>query len=157
MILSEVLSPGFYLDSSVVRNVLRGWIAHGVDDSAAIVVYCRVCSKSTSSSECCWFLRGVTRLVGLSCIGPPITLVFQQVPVDLSFNAVLCQCPRALAASPTQRRLRSRLLFFCKTHRQLGSCFQNHFLHRSHRVRCAKFVARALVRSFHAKDKKRGG
>ena len=29
VILSEVLSPGFDLNSSIVRNVLRGWIAHG--------------------------------------------------------------------------------------------------------------------------------
>ena len=29
VILSEFLSPNFDLDSSTVRNVLRGWITHG--------------------------------------------------------------------------------------------------------------------------------
>ena len=62
VILSEVLSPGFDLNSSIVRNVLRGWIAHG--DMAAVWMTqpltssTAASSKCMSSSECCWFLRG---------------------------------------------------------------------------------------------------
>ena len=47
VILSEVVSPSFDLNSSIVRNVLRGWIAHG--DMADVwmtqpLVHCRVSS-----------------------------------------------------------------------------------------------------------------
>ena len=88
--------------------------------------------------------------------------VFQQVPVDM------CAC-----GSPFRKR---SMLFFVnvpvhlklarrcnnfghvcsfsgKAHRQLGFCFQDRFVHRTHWVRYAIFLARALVHSFHAEDR----
>ena len=61
IILSEVLSPDFDLNSSTVRNELRGWIALG--DVAAVwltqpLTSSTAACKSMSSTECCWFPRG---------------------------------------------------------------------------------------------------
>ena len=90
VILSEVLSPGFDLNSSFVRKVLRGWIAHG--DIAAVWV-----TQPLTSSTAAFLLKAChqANVVGfcaeLSSVAHRQSLVhwatnnfvFQQVPVDL--------------------------------------------------------------------------
>ena len=163
VILSEVLSPGFYLKSFIVRNVLRGSIAHG--DTAAVWMtrpltsstaachqanvvgfYAELCSDSHRQSLVHWATNNID---------------FQQVPVDLCAFGLQFQKRFTLFSVnvPVHLQLARRCDdsgHVCsrsgKTHRQLGSCFQNRFSHRPHRVRFSIFIARALVHSLHAKD-----
>ena len=123
VILSEVLSPDIDLNSSAVRNVLRGWIAHG--DIAAVWMTQPRTSSTAASVRCQWMC---------------VLLAYR------SGNVLRC--------SLSMFRCTGNWLdsFYCKAHRQLGACFKDRFLHRTHRVRYAIFVARALVHSFHAKD-----
>ena len=90
VILSEVLSPGFDLNSSFVRKVLRGWIAHG--DIAAVWV-----TQPLTSSTAAFLLFAChqANVVGFYAELSSVThrqslvhwatnnFVFQQVPVDL--------------------------------------------------------------------------
>ena len=78
--------------------------------------------------------------------------VFQQVPVDLCASGLPFRKRFTLfsVSVPVHLQLARHCddggqvcSFPGKTHRQLGSCSQNRFLHRSHRVRYAIFVARA--------------
>ena len=168
MILSEVRSPEFDLNSFTVRNVLRGWIAHG--DMAAVWM---TQPPTLSAAACLLPTCHQTNVVGFymelisntnrqsfeHCVNS--NFVFQQVPVDL-FAFGLPFRKRFMLFSinvPVHLKLARRCDIFghvCsfsgKAHRQLGFCFQDRFLHRSHRGRCAIFVGRALDLSLHAKD-----
>ena len=90
VILSEVLSPGFDLNSPIVRNVLRGWNAHG---DAAAMWMTQPLALSTAS---CLLERRHQAIVvgffaGLSSNTTCQSLVhcanssfaFQQVPMDM--------------------------------------------------------------------------
>ena len=162
VILSEALSPGFDRNSSIVRNVLRGWIAHG--DIAAVWM-----TQTLTSSTAACLLKAChqANVVGFyaehNSDTPQQSLehwatnnfVFQQVPVDLcAFGLPFKKRTLFSVNVPVHLQLARRCddsghvcSFSGETHRQLGSCFQNRFLHRSHPVRHAKFVARALVHS----------
>ena len=152
VILSEFLSPNFDLNSSTVRNVLRGWIAHG--DAAAVWMTQALMSSTSaclfenmSSSKCCWFLRGAQQR-------PQIVSLSSNVPTITSFSFSWCQWICVLLAY----RSGDVCAVLCqrsrcgKAHRKLGPCLKCRFFHRAHRVRYASCIARVLVHSFHAKD-----
>ena len=61
VILSEFLSPIFDLNSSSVRNVLRGWISHG-DVAAVWLTQPLTSSQNMSPSRRCCILRGAHQL-----------------------------------------------------------------------------------------------
>ena len=168
VILNEVLSPDFGLNSSIVRDVLRGWIAHG---AIAAVWKTQPLTLSTAAClpEACHQANVVGCYAVLNSDMPRQSLerwatnnfVFQQVPVDLcAFGLPFMKRFTLFSVNvPVHLQLARRCdnsghvcSFAGKADRQLGSCFQNRFFHRSHRVRCAIFVARALLFSFHAKD-----
>ena len=103
----------------------------------------------------------VARFASPSSIGPPITLTFRKclwicaLLAHLSRNVLLYSLFYVLVHLQLVRRCDDSghvCSFSGKKHRQLGSCSQNRFLHRSLWVRFVFFfVARALVRSFHAR------
>ena len=117
VILSEVLSPGFDLNSSIVRNVLRGWIAHG-DKAAVWMTQPQASSTASCLLETCLQANVVgffaelnsntTRQSFVHCANS--SLVFQQALVDMcafgfpvqeTLYAVLCQRSGTLAAGST--------------------------------------------------------
>ena len=117
MILNEVLSPGFDLNNSIVRNVLRGWIAHG-DIAAVWMTQPLTSSTAACLPKACLLANVVGFYPELNSDTPRQSLkhwatnnfVFQRVPMvlyafGLTFNkrfyAVLCQCSCSLAAGPT--------------------------------------------------------
>ena len=73
VVLSGVLSPGFDLYSSIVRNVLRGWITHG-DIAAVWVTQPLALSTVSCLLEACqqanvvWSLRGTPQRHGSSVV-----------------------------------------------------------------------------------------
>ena len=83
VVLSGVLSPRFDLNSSVVRNVLRGCISH-VDIAAVWMTQPLASSTVSCLLEACqlrtWVVSArnsiTTRLVGLLCIVPAKALPF---------------------------------------------------------------------------------
>ena len=90
MVLSEVLSPDFDLNSSTVRNVLRGWITHG--DIAAVwmtqpfalsTVSCllEACQQANVVGFCAELHSDTARRSFVHCASK--NLAFLQVPVDL--------------------------------------------------------------------------
>ena len=90
VILSEVLSPGFDLNSSIVRNVLRGWIAHGgiaavwmtqpLTSSTAACLR-KACQQANFVGFYAEFHSDTTRHSIVRCASK--SLVFQQVPADV--------------------------------------------------------------------------
>ena len=94
--LSEVLSPGVDLNSSIVRNVLRGWIAHG-DVAALWITQPLALSTASCLLEASHQANVVGFFAGLSsdttfqslaqCANS--SFAFQQVPMDTC--TVLCQ------------------------------------------------------------------
>ena len=85
VILSEVLSHGFDLNSYIVRNVLPRVFSKHVIKRMLLVSARR---------------SAVTRLVSLSCVGPPRALSFSKWPLAYpSRNVLRCFC--ALAADST--------------------------------------------------------
>ena len=147
VVLSGVLSPGFDLKSSLVRDVLRGWIGHG--DIAAVWM---TQPLTLSTVACLLKAYHQANVVGFHVVlnsdTPRQSLehwatnnyVFQQVPVDVCafglpfkkrFTLFSVNVPVHLQLARRCDNSGHGLLF----------CFQNRFLHRSHRVRYAVFVA----------------
>ena len=168
VLLSEVLSPGIDLNSSIVCNVLRGWIAHG---DVARVWVTQPLSLSTVSCilEACHranvvgffaeFNAGITCQPLVQCIDNK--LQFQLVQMDMCafglpfkrrFLLVSVHVPMHMKLARRCDNHGNVCSFSGKTYRQPGSCFKGHFLHRAHLARFAGFIARTLVHSFHAKD-----
>ena len=148
VILSEFLSPNFALNSTV-RNVLRGWIAHG---DVAAVWFTQPLTSSTAA--CLLKTCHEANVVGFyaeSSTIRSVSLSSTVSTVPLASWKYQWICVRLKLA-----RRCNNFGHVCsvsgKAHRLLGFCFQDRFLHRTHRVQCARFVARALVHSCHAKD-----
>ena len=132
-----------------------------VADSAVNVVYCCVSSHNMLSSKRCWFLHGahlhfsqsVFRALcqqrlwlpestnGYVCFGLPFRKRFMLFSVNV---------PVHLKLARRCNNFGHVCSFSGKAHRQLGSVFQDRLLHLTHRVQYARFIARALVHSFHA-------
>ena len=161
VILSEVQSPAFDLNSSIVRNVLRGWIGHG-DITAVWMTQPLTSSTAACLQKACHQANVVGFYAELNSDTTRHSLehwatnnfVFQQVPVDLCafglpskkrFTLFSVNVPVHLQLARRCENSGHVCSFSGKAHRQLGSCFQNRFLHGSHRVRYAIFVPRALV------------
>ena len=147
VILSEVLSPGFDLDSSFVRKVLRGWIAHG-DIAAVWVTQPLTSSTAACLLNACHQANVVGFYAELSSVTHRQSLVhwtsnnfvFQQgtsgfvrfwLTVQETFYAVLCQknVPVHLQLARHCDDSGHVSSFSGTAHRQLGSCSQNRFLH----------------------------
>ena len=90
VILGEVLSPGFDINSSIVRNVLRGWIAYG-DIAAVWMTQPQTSSTAACLLKACHQANVVGLYAELNSDTPRQSLkrwatnnfVFQQVPVYL--------------------------------------------------------------------------
>ena len=141
VILSEVLSPGFDLNSSIVRNVLRGWIAHG-DEAAVWMTQPQTSSTAACLLKACHQENVVGFYAELSSDTPRQSLVlwatnnfvFQQVPVELCafilpfkkrFTLFSVNVPVHLQLARRCDDSGHGCSFSGKTHRQLGSCSQN--------------------------------
>ena len=88
-ILSEVLSPDFDLNSSTVRNVLCGWIAHG-DIAAVWMIQPQTSSTAACLLKACHQASVVGLYAELNSDTPrqsfkhwATNFVFQHVPGDL--------------------------------------------------------------------------
>ena len=144
VILSEFLSSYFVFNSSTVRNVLRGWIAHG--DVAAVCLT----EPLTSSAAACLFetchqarSSSAIRIVSLSSIVSTVTLSFSRYQWICAFRKRFMffsvNVPVRLKLARRCNNFDHVCSFSGKAHRQLGFCFQDRFLHRTHRVRYARF------------------
>ena len=163
MILSEVLSPGFDLNSPIVRNVFRGWIAHG-DVVALWITQPLALSTGSCLLEACHQGNVVGFFAGLSSdtswqslAAPTVAFLFSK-----------CRWTCVLFGLPLKKRftlfsvnapIHMKLARRCDDHGNICSfsgkahpVFKGHFLHRVQRLWFAAFIARALVHSFHAKD-----
>ena len=160
VILSEVLSPSFNLNSPIVRHVLRDWIAHG--DVAAVwttrplalsTVSCRL--EACHQANVVGFfaeLRNDTTCQSLAhCVNNKF--VFQQVPMDMCacgltfkrrFMLVSVHVPLHMKLARRCDNQGNVCSFSCKAQRRLGSCLNGYFFHQAQRVRFAVVVARAL-------------
>ena len=141
VILSEFLSPHFDLNSSAVRNVLRGWIAFG--DIAAVWM------TLTSSAAACLLKKHVTKRMLLVSTGSLSATRIVSLPSTVSTTTLSfsrCQWICALVAYRSGNVLRCSLSMFRCTrswldavitlvtsapflakHRQRGFCFQDRF------------------------------
>ena len=162
VILSEFLSPNFDLNSSTVRNVLRGWIAHG--DAAPVWLT----QPLTSSTAACllktchqanvvnfFYTEPIHITVSQSfehCVSN--ALGFQQVPVVMCtfdppfserFMLFSVNVPVHLKLARRSNNFGHGCSFSGRAHRQIGFCFQDRFPNRTHRVQYARFIARAFV------------
>ena len=113
VILSELLSTDFELNSSTVRNVLRGWIAHG--DIAAVwmaepltsstaVCLLKTCHQANFVGFCADLNSDTTvSLSGIVFCQPACSsgYVCFWPTVQETFHAVLCQRSSALEAGST--------------------------------------------------------
>ena len=157
VMLCEVLSSVFDFNSTIVRNVLRGWIAHG---DVAVLWITQPLAFSTggsmSTSERCWFLRGAPQRHDSAVF---CALCQQEPCLSVSADGHVCfgllfrkRFTLLSVNVPTHMKVVRRCddhgnvcSFSGKAHGQLGSSLKGHFLHRAQRVWLAAFVARALV------------
>ena len=147
VILGEFLSSNYDLKSSTVRNVLRGWIAHG--DVAAVWL----AQTSTSFAATCllktcheahvvgFYAEHIHNTVSQSfehCVNGAFG--FQQAPVDMCafgfpfrkrFMLFSVNVPVHLKLVRRCKNFGHVCSFSGKAHRQLGFCFQDRFLHRT--------------------------
>ena len=163
VVLSGVLSPGFDLNSSIVRNVLRGWITHG--DLAAVwmtqpLAWCTV----SCLLEACQQANAVGFYAELHCDtirGSFVqcasnNLVFLQVLVDLcAFLAshsrnVLTLFSVSVPAHLKLARQCDNFNHVCSFSGKSHQSWKGHLIHGAHRVRFSSFVARVQLHSFHA-------
>ena len=102
-------------------------------------------------------LSTATRLVGLSCIVPGRTLPFFKCrwilcAFDFPSKKHLTLFSVSVPVHLKLARQCDTLKHVCSFSGTLHQSWKGHFIHRAHRVRCASFVARVLVHSFHAKN-----
>ena len=151
---SRVLSPDFDLDSSTVRNVLRGWITHG-DIAAAWMTQPLALSKVASLLEA--FQQAAIAGVYADFHSDTArhlhaaskNFAVRQVPVDLCAFGFIFQKRLTLysVSVPLYLKLAQRcdnLDHVCSFFGQAHQNWKRPFLHRAHRVRYASFVARGL-------------
>ena len=128
VILSEFLSPNFDLNSFIVRNVLRGWIAHG--DVAAVWLI----QPLTSSTAAC--LLKTCHQANVVVFYAELNFVFQQVPVELCafglpfrkrFKLFSVNVLVILKLARRCNNFGHVCSFSGKAHRKFGVCFQDRF------------------------------
>ena len=151
VILSEVLSPDFDLNSSTVRKVLRGWIAHG--DTAAVwmtqpltsstaACLLKACHQANVVGFYAELISNTNRQSFEHCVNS--NSVFQQVPMDLCALGLPFRKRFTLFSVNVSVRLNLArrcdnfghvCSFSVEAHRQLGCFFEGRFHHWTHRVR----------------------
>ena len=168
VILSEVLSPDFDLNSSTVRNVLRGWIAAG--DIAAVwmtlpltsstaACLLKACHQANVVGFYAELISNTNRQSFEHCVNS--NFVFQQVPVDLCafglpfrkrFTLFSANVPVHLNLARRCENFGHDCSFSGKAHRQLGSCFKVVFFTGHTEFDMQYLLLVHLLLSFHAKD-----
>ena len=138
------------------------WIAHG--DVAVNVVYCCVSSQNMSAKQTLLVstrspptLQSVSRSSIVSAT-PSASSKYQWICVLLAYSSgkrfmlFSVNVPVHLKLARRCNNFGHVCSFSGKAHRQLGFLFSRSFSHRTHQAQYARFIARALVHSFRAKD-----
>ena len=150
------------LNSTAVRNVLRGWITHG-DIAALWMTQPLALSTVSSLLEACQqaaiagvyadFHSETARHLHAACMN----LAVRQMPVDLCafdfpFKKRLTFYTVSVPVYLKQAQRCHNFDHVCSFAGQAHQCWKGHFIHRAHRLQYARFIPRVLVHLFHAKN-----
>ena len=147
---SGVLWPGYHLNSSVVRNVLRGWITRG-DIAAVWMTQPSAMSTVSCPLEACQQTRVVGFFAELQSDTPRRSLCIVPARI-LSFCGCRWTCACGFASRkrltlfsvsvPAHLKLARQCDNFghvCSFSGKSHQSWKGHFIHRAHRVRYSSF------------------